>query len=78
MSGRHRRAILTALADGPLIRAEAFAQICICGDSRAYARHLVPLIEAGLVAVTDPDRPTVSTQRYVITDDGRALRAMLG
>jgi len=34
-------------------------------------RHLDPLIEAGLVERTIPDKPTSRLQRYRITDAGR-------
>lgn len=33
---------------------------------------LSPLLEAGLLAVTIPDKPTSSKQRYVATGKGRA------
>jgi ATP-dependent DNA helicase RecG len=65
--------ILAAVSGEPLTRAEVFERIGLHSDSRAHARHLTPLIEAGLVAMTEPDTPRVRTQRYAITDAGRAL-----
>ena len=36
--------------------------------------HLKPLIEEGLLEITDPESPNSPKQRYVLTRDGRKLR----
>ena len=43
----------------------------ITNQTRAFQRHVEPLIEAGLVERTVPDKPTSRLQRYRITDAGR-------
>ena len=70
----HQRRIIDAcdvprsLAD-LLTRAEA--------KNRAYFRrkHLQPLLEAGIVRMTNPAEPSAPNQRYVLTEDGVALSA---
>ena len=70
----HQRRIIDAcdvprsLAD-LLARAEA--------KNRAYFRrkHLQPLLEAGIVRMTNPAKPSAPNQRYVLTEDGVALSA---
>ena len=43
----------------------------ITNQTRAFQRHVEPLIDAGLVERTIPDKPTSRLQRYRITDAGR-------
>ncbi|MDR2380938.1 MAG: hypothetical protein LBE08_07165 [Bifidobacteriaceae bacterium] len=73
----HSGAILRFLADGPASRAEVFAALGVHSDHRAYTRHLVPLIDRALVAMTNPDNPTASTQKYKLTEAGRDLVSRL-
>ncbi len=40
-------------------------------------QHLDPLIEYGLMAMTVPDRPRSSKQKYVITEAGKELIALI-
>ena len=42
-----------------------------------YKRHIVPLLERGLIAMTLPDKPQSRLQRYRLTAQGRALLATL-
>lgn len=46
-------------------------------SSRGYfkERHLNPLIKAGIIAMTNPDKPRASNQKYVITESGIQLKA---
>jgi hypothetical protein len=70
-------AVLRILAGGPASRAEVFAALGVHGDYRAYTRHLVPLLDRALIAMTNPDNPTAATQRYELTPAGQALVAGL-
>ena len=38
-------------------------------------RHVDPLIRAGIVTMTNPDKPRATGQRYVLTEAGATLRA---
>ena len=67
--------ILDALAEGPMTRAQVLERVGVHNDYRAYVRHLLPLVHAGLVSMTRPDSPRVRTQQYMITDAGRAVLA---
>jgi predicted HTH transcriptional regulator len=67
--------ILAALASEPLSRASLFAAIGLHNDHRTFSRHVMPLIEAGLVSMTDPERPNLRDQQYTITNAGRAILA---
>ena len=49
----------------------------ITNQTRAFQRHVEPLIDAGLVERTIPDKPTSRLQRYRITDAGRAYLTRL-
>lgn len=42
-----------------------------------YKRHIVPVLESGLIAMTLPDKPQSRLQRYRLTAQGRALLATL-
>ncbi|MDR2895080.1 MAG: putative DNA binding domain-containing protein [Propionibacteriaceae bacterium] len=75
--GQHAASILRMLRRGPASRAEVFAAINVHSDRRAFLRHLHPLIELGLAAMTNPDNPTASNQRYFLTDAGRRELALL-
>jgi len=56
--------ILKALEKGNLTRKEIFATVGISGDTRAYKRHIEPLITMGLVEMTVPDKPNSKMQKY--------------
>jgi len=75
--GAQGPAILAALANGPLSRADVLAAIGFKNEYRSYQRHLVPLIEQGLVGMTNPDNPRARTQSYALTEHGRAALAWL-
>ena len=38
-------------------------------------KHLKPLLEAGIVSLTNPDNPSAANQRYVLTEAGVGLKA---
>jgi predicted HTH transcriptional regulator len=66
------RAILTTARDaGEATRAELLIAAGVTNQTRMARRHIQPLIEDGLLALTIPAFPTSSKQRYVITAAGR-------
>ncbi|WP_168916543.1 ATP-binding protein [Microcella flavibacter] len=71
--------ILDRLASAPaegVARAELLAVLGLGNETRNAQRHIQPLIDAGLVALTIPNKPTSPKQRYVLTEAGRqALRS---
>ncbi|MDR1187637.1 MAG: putative DNA binding domain-containing protein [Bifidobacteriaceae bacterium] len=73
--GRHGVTILAALARGPLSRAETLGAIGLKNTYPSHRRHLIPLIERGLVGMTNPDNPTAHTQAYALTGLGRSVLA---
>jgi len=52
---------------------EIFAAIGMNGDSRAFKRHIEPLLAEGLVKMTVPDKPNSRLQKYRLTDKGKAV-----
>jgi predicted transcriptional regulator len=68
-----QNAILRLLENKSLSRKEIFAGIGMKGDSRSFKRIVEPLIAAGFVERTVPDKPKSSLQKYRLTDKGRAL-----
>ncbi|NLB41756.1 MAG: Fic family protein [Clostridiales bacterium] len=63
--------VLEVLENRPLSRKEIFANIGISGDSRAFKRHIEPLLVKGFVEMTVPDKPNSKLQRYRLTDSGK-------
>ena len=68
----HRITILSLLNDVEMTRTDLLSRLRLSNETRNVRRHLDPLIEAGLVERTIPDKPTSRLQRYRITDAGRA------
>ena len=65
--------VLKTLGNKTLSRKEIFTAIGMNGDSRSFKRHIEPLIEAGLIEMTIPDKPNSRLQKYRVTDDGSAI-----
>lgn len=63
--------MLAAAAASPLSRAELLAAAGLSDAYGNYRRHIVPLLDAGLLARTIPDKPQSRLQKYVLTDTGR-------
>jgi predicted transcriptional regulator len=42
-------------------------------DSRSFKRHIEPLLKAGLIEMTVPDKPNSRLQKYRLTDSGKTL-----
>ena len=56
--------ILESIKNKTLSRKEIFLAIGMAGDSRAFKRHVEPLLDAGLVKMTIPDKPNSRLQKY--------------
>ena len=64
---------ILAAADTPQSRAELLAAAELTDVYWNYQRHVLQLVEQGLLALTIPDKPKSRLQRYVITDAGREV-----
>jgi predicted HTH transcriptional regulator len=64
--------MLTAASTGSRSRSELLAATGLSDAYLNYQRHIVPLLDAGLLARTIPGKPQSRLQRYVITEAGRA------
>lgn len=54
--------------------AKEMREFCGKKDATYYKANVItPLIEAGLVKMTQPDSPKSPTQRYVLTEEGKKL-----
>ena len=65
-------AVLKSLGNKTFSRKEIFAAIEMNGDSRSFKRHIEPLLDAGLIEMTVPDKPNSRLQKYRLTDSGKA------
>jgi Fic family protein len=66
-------AALRAFGNKLLSRREIFSAIGRSGDSRSFKRHIEPLIEANLIEMTVPDKPSSKLQKYKLTHKGSAF-----
>ena len=77
--GESALGVLIAVSERDMSRSELLAGLGLTNETRNARRHLDPLLEAGLIEWTVPDRPNSRLQRYRITDAGRArLNSSLG
>jgi hypothetical protein len=74
---KHGPAILVAASGRPASRRELLAAVGIAAVPVNYRRHVLPLVESGLLAMTAPGSPTSPAQRYAVTDKGREALASL-
>jgi predicted transcriptional regulator len=63
-------AILKLLKGKSLTRKEIFTSIDLNGDSRAFKRHVQPLLAAGFIERTVPDKPNSRLQKYRLSEAG--------
>jgi len=63
--------VLQTVSTGPASRSELLSAVGLSQSPNNYLRHILPLVEAGLLALSIPDKPRSSQQRYLITDAGR-------
>ena len=66
-------ALLRYCAEQPRSKQELLAALQLRNAYMNYKRHIVPLLEQGLLALTLPDKPNSRLQRYRLTPQGRAL-----
>lgn len=63
--------VLEALAGKALSRKEIFNAIGISSDTRAFKRHIQPLLTGGLIEMTVPAKPNSKLQKYRLTQGGK-------
>ena len=68
-----RQRAIVAACDVPRSLAELMEHAGVSHRSHFRRKHLKPLLEAGLVRMTNPDNPRAPNQKYVLTDGGAAL-----
>ena len=73
LTEQQRRII--AACDAPRSLAELMAHAGVTHRTFFRRTHLQPLVDAGIVAMTNPANPRASGQRYVLTEAGAALQA---
>ena len=66
---------IIALCDAPRRLAEILEALGVTNRGYFKEHHLDPLIQSGIVAMTNTDNPRASNQRYVITEVGALLKA---
>lgn len=65
---------IMAACDVPRSLAELMERAGVSHRSHFRRKHLKPLLEAGVVRMTNPANPRAPNQKYVVTDVGAALR----
>lgn len=65
------------LCDFPRRLAEITEALGVTNRGYFKKHHLDPLIQSGIVAMTNPDKPRASNQKYVITEAGAQLKARM-
>lgn len=73
LTDRQRRII--AACDAPRSLAELMAGAGMTHRTFFRQMHLQPLLDGGLVRMTNPDKPRAANQRYVLTEMGAAIKA---
>jgi len=73
--GDHATAMLKHALAGPAHRRDLLAAAGLAQVAVNHQRHVLPLVDAGLLALAIPDHPRSPRQRYLITDTGRQFLA---
>jgi predicted HTH transcriptional regulator len=73
--GTKGRSLLAVAAESPQTKADLLTAIGLTVHTDNTRKHIRPLLEAGLLELTQPNSPRSPTQKYRITDSGRALLA---
>jgi len=69
-----RQRVIVAACDVPRSLAELMERAGVSHRSHFRRKHLKPLLDAGLVRMTNPGNPRAPNQRYVLTDAGGGIR----
>ena len=69
-----RQRAIVAACDVPRSLVELMERAGLSHRSHFRRKHLKPLMEAGLVRMTNPGNPRAPNQRYALTDAGAALK----
>ena len=69
-----RQRAIVAACDVPRSLAELMERAGVSHRSHFRRKHLKPLLEGGLVRMTNPGNPRAPNQKYVLTDAGAALK----
>ncbi|MDE2679230.1 MAG: hypothetical protein OXI76_15130 [Gemmatimonadota bacterium] len=69
-----RQRAIVAECDVPRSLAELMERAGVSHRSHFRRKHLKPLLEAGLVQMTNPANPRAPNQQYALTDAGAALK----
>ena len=69
-----RQRAIVAACDVPRSLAELMERAGVSHRSHFRRKHLKPLLEAGLVRMTNPGNPRAPNQRYVLTDAGAGVK----
>ena len=67
---------IVAYCDVPRLLAEIMDNLSVANRGHFKKTHLDPLIHDGLIAMTNPAKPRVPGQRYILTEAGLKLRAL--
>jgi Fic family protein len=65
--------ILKACAKAPRSKAELLGSAGLANAYLNYKRHILPLVQSGLLEMTLPDKPNSRLQKYRFTDKARAF-----
>ena len=64
--------ILTACAKAPRTKAELLGSAGLANAYLNYKRHILPLVQSGILEMTIPDKPNSRLSKYRLTEKGRA------
>ena len=70
----HQRRILDA-CDVPRSLLDLMRRAGVTHRTHFRRRHMQPLLDAGIIRMTNPDRQNAANQRYVLTETGVAIKA---
>lgn len=57
----------------PKSRREIFSHIGLAYHTDAYQKHIEPLVSAGLIELTVPEKPKSRNQKFITTEKGKRI-----